>query len=88
MELNDTLNVLPPKTLIDSKNPFGISFEQQLTGGNVNLYDTYVAKKKKPLILWDAGAAYYVESAGESELLIKSTWFSQIFNSFVLKVYF
>ena len=85
---NNTANILPPKENIDSDNPFGISFEQQLNGGKVKLYDTYVYDKKKPLILWDIGAAFYAESKpGESEFLIKSSWLSQIINPFVLKKY-
>lgn len=86
LTVNDTLNILPPKDFNDTENPYGISFNQQLTGGNVNLYDSYALKKNKPFILWDVGAAFYVESVGESEVLIKSSWLSQIINPFLLQV--
>lgn len=83
---NATLNILPPKDFEKTKNPYGISFEQQITGGKVNLYDTYALRKNKPFVLWDVGAAFYVQYVGESEVLMKSSWLSQVLNPFVLKV--
>lgn len=74
------LNFLPPtKTQRDSDRfPFSIPFEEQLTGGSVNLYKAYSQDRQKPLLLWNAGAAYYVNGAGANETSLKLAWLSQI----------
>jgi hypothetical protein len=84
------LNFLPPKDLKavpESKRfPFSIPFEEQLTGGVTDLYKEYVVKRKKPLALWNIGAAYYMNGTGSKEFDMKKAWFDQVLSPSILLV--
>ena len=81
-------NVLAPNTTDNNgvKQPFSISLDEQLTGGMSNLYYQYAVQKMKPLILWNAGAAYYVNENGVDEETLKMNWLGQFLESFMIDV--
>ncbi|RKO92599.1 hypothetical protein BDK51DRAFT_50573 [Blyttiomyces helicus] len=52
-----------------------------------NLYRDYALNKSKPFVISQTGAAFYQQSpAGPGELGIKQSWWSQVYNSTMLKV--
>lgn len=78
------LNFLPPtepQRNSEDNSPFSISFEEQLTGGPVDLYKEYAEARQKPVFLWNVGAAFYVDGTGADESSLKLAWLSQILNT-------